>query len=140
MLDRDFGRPDYEAAMAFVDRHADPGDVVVDGVSLAPGGVPSAIDLAFAGAVASTPSGAPRSATTRSGSSHAPPPTPDVVRRAAAAARGRRLFMLLAPDGPPTREALAAVPAGYRRVAARRYAGINRIEVLVFEPQTASGA
>ena len=38
MLDRDYGRPQYEAAIAFVDRNADPGDVVVDGVSLDPGG------------------------------------------------------------------------------------------------------
>jgi 4-amino-4-deoxy-L-arabinose transferase-like glycosyltransferase len=139
MLDRDYGRPQSEAAVAFVNRTADPGDVVVDGASLVPGGVPSVVDLAFAGRRRVYPLERYEVRYDPFRILAPPPPTPDVVRRAAAAT-GRRLFMLLEPDAPATREALAAVPAGYRRVAVRRYAGINRIEVLVFEAQAASGA
>jgi len=140
MLDRDYGRPQYEAAIAFADRNADPGDVVVDGVSLIPGGVPSVIDLDFAGRHRVYPLGRSEVRYDPFRILSAPPPTPDVVKRAAAAARGGRLLMFLGPGGAPAREALAAVPPGFRRVAARRYAGINRIEVVVLEDQTASGA
>ena len=41
---------------------------------------------------------------------------------------------VLAPKGPLRGQATAAVPAGYRRVASRTFAGLNRIEVLVFAP------
>jgi len=140
LLDRDFRRPNYEAAVAFVDRNADQGDVVVDGASLTPGGIPSVFDLAFAGRRRVYPLGRPEVRYDPFRILAVPPPTPDVIRRAAAAAAGGRLFMLLNPAAPTTREALDAVPAGYRRVAARRYAGINRIDVLVLEPQTESGA
>jgi hypothetical protein len=140
LLDRDFRRPDYDAVVAFVDRSAASGDVVVDGVSLSPAGVPTALDLAFGGRRRVYGLG-------RDAVRYDPfrilapaPPTADVVRRAVAAARGGRLFMVLAPGGPLNRDAVAALPAGYRRVATRSYAGINRIEVLVYEPQTAIGA
>jgi hypothetical protein len=139
MLGGDFQRPQYDAAVGFVDRTADPGDVVVDGVSLVPGGIPSVVDIAFAGRRRVYNLGRYDVRYDPFRIVGGPPATPDVIRRAAAAPRGR-LFMVLAPTGGPTREALAAVPAGYRRVATRRYDGINRIEVFVFEAQTASGA
>ena len=134
MLDRDFRRPDSAGVVAFVDRTAAPRDVVVDAVSLSPGGIPTSIDLAFAGRRRVYPLGRPEVRYDPFRILAEPPPTADVVRRAAAAAAGGRLFMLLAPVGPLTGEAIAAVPAGYRRVRARTYAGINRIEVLVFQP------
>jgi hypothetical protein len=133
LLDRDFGRPQSDAVVAFVDRNAAPGDVVIDGVSFAPAGIPTAIDIGFAGRRRVYPLG-------RAKVSYDPfrilaptPPVAGVVRRAAAAASGARLFLLLAPGGPLSAEAVAAVPASYRRVAARTYAGINRIQVLVFD-------
>jgi 4-amino-4-deoxy-L-arabinose transferase-like glycosyltransferase len=140
MLDGDFQRPQYDAAITFVNRNADPGDVVIDGVSLTPGGIPSVVDLAFAGRRRVYDLGRSKVRYDPFRILGGPPPTADVIRRAAAAARGGRLFMLLAPTGGPTREALAAIPAGYRRVTARTYDGINRIEVVVMRTQTASGA
>ena len=134
LLDRDFRRPDSAGVVAFIDRTAAPRDVVFDGVSLSPGGIPTSIDVAFAGRRRVYALGRPEVRYDPFRILAQPPPTTDVVRRAAAAAAGGRLFMLLAPEGSLTGEAIAAVPAGYRRVAARSYAGINRIEVLVFQP------
>jgi Dolichyl-phosphate-mannose-protein mannosyltransferase len=140
MLNQDFARPQSDAAVAFVDRTARPDDVVIDGVSIAPGGVPTGIDIAFAGRRHVYPLGRPEVRYDPFRILAPPPRTADVVRRAATAVPGGRLFMLLAPAGPLTGEAIAAVPAGYRRVAARTLPGINPIEILVFEPQTARGA
>lgn len=134
MLDRDFSRPDSAGVVAFVDQRASAGDVVVDGVSLAPAGIPTAIDLAFAGRRRVYPLGRARVSYDPFRILAQPPATADVVRAAAAASPGRRLFMLLAPKGPLSGQAIAAVPAGYRRVASRTFAGLNRIEVLVFAP------
>ena len=106
---------------------------MIDGVSLAPGGIPTVIDTAFAGARRVYPLGRREVRYDPFRILAEPPSTTGVVRRAAAAASGARLFLLLAPGGPLSAEAIAAVPASYRRVAARTYAGINRIEVLVFD-------
>jgi hypothetical protein len=140
LLDRDFQRPDYDGAVAFVDGAGRLGDVVVDGASLSPAGVPTVFDIAFAGRRPVFPLGRDRVAYDPFRILGPAPPTADVVRRAADAARGRRLFLVVAPNGPLRRDAVAAVPAGYRRVAVRSYPGINRIEVLEYEDQTASGA
>ena len=90
--------------------------------------------LAFAGRRRVYPLGRPRVSYDPFRILAPPPATADVVRAAAAASPGRRLFMLLAPKGPLSGQAIAAVPAGYRRVASRTFAGLNRIEVLVFAP------
>jgi hypothetical protein len=140
LLDGDFRRPDYDAVVAFVDRTAAPGDVVVDGVSLSPAGVPTALDLAFAGRRRVFPLGRDEVRYDPFRILAPAPPAADVVRRAVASAPRRRLFMVLATGGLLRRDAVAALPAGYRRVATRTYPGINRIEVLVYRPQTASGA
>lgn len=133
LLDRDFQKPQVDAVVSYIDRSAGPRDVVIDGVSLAPGGIPTVIDTAFAGRRRVYPLGRPEVRYDPFRILAEPPSTTGVVRRAAAAASGARLFLLLAPGGPLSAEAVAAVPASYRRVAARTYAGINRIEVLVFD-------
>jgi 4-amino-4-deoxy-L-arabinose transferase-like glycosyltransferase len=133
LLDPDFERPQSDAAVAYVDRHADPGDVVVEGLTLAPGGVPTAIGVAFAGRRPVYPLGRPEVKYDPFRILAPPPPTAGEVRRAAAAARGGRVFMLLAPTVPLAAEAIAALPDGYRRVATRTYAGVIPIEVAVFE-------
>jgi len=140
LLDPDLGRPDYDGVVAFVDRTAAAGDVVVDGVSAAPAGVPTATDVAFAGHHRVFPLGRPEVRYDPFRILAEPPPPRDVVRRAVAAARDRRLFLMLPPAGGLRAEVLAALPPGYRRVASRIYRGINTITILVYEPQTASGA
>ena len=132
MLDRDFSRPDSAGVVAFVDHRAERGRRRGDGVSLAPGGIPTAIDVAFAGRRRVYPLGRPK-VSYDPFRILAPPPRdrgrgPGRRRRVA----GRRVFMLLAPKGPLSGQAIAAVPAGYRRVESRTFAGLNRIEVLVF--------
>jgi Dolichyl-phosphate-mannose-protein mannosyltransferase len=139
MLDTDFQRPDYEAVAAFIDDHAGPGDVVVDGAIVSPAGAPTGLDLTLRG----------RHTVFRLGQSEVqydpfrilalPPPTADVIRRAAAA-RPRRLLLVLAPQSQTAREAIAALPPGYRRAASGTFAGYDRIAVVVFEDQTAIGA
>jgi hypothetical protein len=140
LLDRDFRRPDYDGAVAFIDQAGAPGDVVIDGASLSPAGVPTALDIGLAGRRRVFALGRDRVAYDPFRILAPAPPTADAVRRAADAADGGRLFLVVAPDGPLRRDAVAALPAGYRRVAARSYPGINRIEVLEYEDQTASGA
>jgi mannosyltransferase len=140
LLDRDFRRPDYDGAAAFIDRAAAPGDVVVDGVSLSPAGVPTTLDVAFAGRRRVFALGRDRVRYDPFRILAPAPPAADVVRSAAAAAGRRRLFLVLAPGSTLAREALAAVPPEYRRVAERGYPGINDIEVLEYAAQTASGA
>ena len=140
LLDPDLGRPDYDGVVAFVERTAAAGDVVVDGVSAAPAGVPTATDVQFAGHHRVFPLGRPEVRYDPFRILAAPPPAQDVVRRAAAAAPEGRLFLLLPPAGGLKDEVLAAMPPGYRRVETRIYRGINTIQVLVYEPPTASGA
>jgi len=131
LLDRDFQRPDYRGAAALVERSAAAGDVVVDGVSLSPAGVPTTIDLAFAGRLRVFPLG-------RDTVRYDPfrivalaPSIEQVVARAVAAAGGRKLFLVVSPHARSTRTALAALPDRYRAVPARTYPGINRIQVIV---------
>ena len=132
---RTSGGPSTEAAIAFVDRDADPATSWSTASSLSPAGVPTAIDVAFAGRRRVYPLGraevrydpfrilARAAADGRTWSGARPPPR-----------RGGRLFLLLAPGAPLAREALAAVPPGSRRVAAaqlRRHQPASRS--LVFE-------
>ena len=140
LLDPDLRRPDYDGVVAFVDDTAAARDVVVDGVSAAPAGVPTAMDVEFAGHHRVVPLGRPKVRYDPFRILAAPPPAGDQVRRAAAAARGGRLYLLLAPEGPLMAEAIAAVPSDYRRVETRTFPGINPIKVLVYERPTASGA
>jgi mannosyltransferase len=134
LLDPDFRRPDYGAAIAFIDRSAAPGDIVVDGVSLSPAGVPSTIDVAFAGRRRVLPLGRDEVRYDPFRIVALAPPAGDVVRRAARDVANGRLFLVIPPEGPLARDALAGLPPGSRRVAVRSYRGINRIEVVVVEP------
>ena len=140
LLDPDIRRPDYDAAIAFIEQNASPGDIVVDGVSLSPAGVPSTIDAAFAGRQRVLPLGRDEVRYDPFRIVGLAPPTADVVRRAARDVGAGRLFLVVSPHSPTTREVLAALPPGARRIASREYRGLNRIAVVEVEPQTASGA
>ena len=134
MLDHDLRRPDFDGVVAFVVRTGAARDVVVDGVTGAPAGVPTTMDLGFAGHRRVFPIGRPAVRYDPFRILAAPPPTADVVHRAAAAAApSGRLFLLLEADGPLRTDAIAAVPPDYRRVAMRTYPGVTPISVLVFE-------
>jgi Dolichyl-phosphate-mannose-protein mannosyltransferase len=137
LLDPDFRRPDYDAAAAFIERRAAPGDVVVDGVSVSPAGLPTALDVALAGGPRVLPLGRDEVRYDPFRIVALAPPPEDVVRRAASAAAGGRVFFVIPPG---RRDVFAALPPGSRRVTTRGYRGINRIEVVVVEPQTTSGA
>ena len=139
LLDAGFGRPDYDAAAAFVARSARPGDLVVDGASISPAGIPTALDVAIDGR-------APVVGLERADVRYDPfrilapaPPAAAVVRRAAVRANGHALYFVLVPGRPLAGAALAALPRGFRRDAPRRYPGMTAIEV-VRARQTASGA
>ena len=141
LLDPDIRRPDYEAAIAFIEQNASPGDIVVDGVSLSPAGVPSTIDAAFAGRQRVLPLGRdevrydPFRIVERAPPAGRRRPARGARRRGGPAVPGR-----VAPAHRPTREVLAALPPGSRRIASREYRGLDRIAVVEVEPQTASGA
>jgi mannosyltransferase len=133
MLQPDYRRPDYLAAAAYMDRAARPGDVVVDGASFSPAGLPRALDVAF---------GNPRPPVLHLGEGvvrYNPfrilalaPPTAVVVRRATAAARGHRIFLaLLRPSD--FEDANADLRARYRLVAQREFPGIRPVRVLTYE-------
>jgi len=102
--------------------------------------VPSTIDVAFAGRRRVLPLGRDEVRYDPFRIVALAPPPGDVVRRAARDAADGRLFLVIPPGGSLARKALAALPPGSRRVVVRSYRGINRIEVVVVEPQTASGA
>jgi 4-amino-4-deoxy-L-arabinose transferase-like glycosyltransferase len=128
----DFGRPDYLGAAAYIDRVAEPGDVVIDGASFSPAGLPRALDVAFGDP--------PRTLHLGEGVVKydpfrilAPaPPTSVVVRRAAAAADGHRIFLaLLRPSA--FEDAIGDLSARYRLADRREFAGVRPVRVLTYE-------
>lgn len=140
MLESRFQRPDYEAAAGFVDRHATPRDVVIDGTNFSPAPV-TALDAALDRRQRVFYPGRYRVQFDPFRILSAPAPPDRVTRRAVAAARGGRVFVvasetLVVPGGPLqnplTRQVTGALPARYRRVQVSRYAGILRLAVLVY--------
>ena len=133
MVDEDFQRDDYNGVSAFIDRSAQPRDVVVDGASLSPAGLPTALKVALS-----------RPHRTfylnRDKVTYDPfrivalaPPVAEIVDRAAAAAAGGRVFFVFLDDSALSREAIAALPRGYRRLETRTYPGIDTLVLDVFE-------
>jgi mannosyltransferase len=140
LLDPDFGRADFRAVGDYIDRRAEPGDVIVDAAQISPGGVPAPLQAALReprpifGVGEDKVLYDPFRVVER-----APPPAAVVARAAAAAERGR-LFLVLAEGSLYAEPTLAALPPRYRRVDTRVWPGITRLVVVVAEDQTASGA
>jgi mannosyltransferase len=133
LLGPDFRRPDFQAVAAFIDRSAAPGDVVVDGAPFSPAGVPAALDAAFERQHRRFYLGRDEVRYDPFRILAPAPRTDAVIARAVAAADGRRLFMAFVGRSPLMAEAVAALPAGYRRVEERTYEGLVPVVVLVFE-------
>jgi hypothetical protein len=127
MLDNSFQRDDYQGVSAFIDRSAKRRDVVVDGASLSPAGLPTALEVAF---------GRPHRTfyLNRDEVTYDPfrivslaPPVPEIVDRATAAAAGGRVFFVFIDGSALSREAIAALPSDYRRLESRTYPGIDTL-------------
>jgi mannosyltransferase len=133
MVDEDFQRHDYDAVAAAVEERAGPRDVVVDGASLSPAGLPPALRIAF--------ERPPRTfQLNRDEVTYDPfrivapaPPVAGVVEDAAAATDGGRIFFVLLEDSPLGREATGALPPGFERVETRTWPGIDRVVLDVYE-------
>jgi hypothetical protein len=132
ILGPDFRRPQYRAIASYVDRTASPRDVVVDGPTISPAGVPTPFDVAFARPHRRFELGKANVRYNPFRILGAPPPIPDVVRQASAAAAGHRLYLILLDGNPTEKLALDAVPPGFRQLQHRVYAGVNPLAVYVF--------
>ena len=137
MLDPDFARPDYRAVADVIDRRAAAGDVVLDGASIAPAGMPGALDDAFQRSHTVLHLGRDRVRYDPFRILSTAPPTAEVVNRAVAvaAARGGRIFLAVAHGSTFARDAGAALARSYRPVEARSYPGIIRLDLLVYAPR-----
>jgi mannosyltransferase len=153
MLARRHQRPDYAAAVGFVERSARPGDVVVDQPFPTPGPL-SAVDAAFARRGGSHPPvlrlGFPSLATElrarRPGgvgpcASAFLPPAPGrrVAREAAGVARDGRIYLigfgltsLSAPRGTPLGAFVGGLPKRFRLVQTRAFPGFGRSTLRVY--------
>jgi hypothetical protein len=136
LLEDRFARPDYRAVADYIDRTAAPRDVVVDGASLQPSGVPPALGAVlhhphpFLSIVAVPVRYNPFRIL------RVPPPPAEVIRRAVATARGGKLYLVVV-DGSPNAQAVGAVPSSYRLTTTKVYPGITDLTLRVY---TASGA
>ncbi len=98
MLESKYQRADYDAAAAFIDRHASAGDVVIDAAIFSPGpltGLEVALDQPHQVFRMGSPQ--ERDHPFMLGDRVAPPA--EVADRAVAAARGGRLFIVTQSDG-----------------------------------------
>jgi 4-amino-4-deoxy-L-arabinose transferase-like glycosyltransferase len=141
LLDPDFARPDYDALVEHVERGAAPGDVVIDGASLSPAGVPTAFEAGFGREPRIFQLGRDEVVYDPFRIVTPAPPPEQVVRRAAAAAAGGRMYLVVLGRDPRAAQGLTRLlPPGYRQVEERAYRGIAPMRLLVFEDQTATGA
>ena len=138
LLGPDFRRPDYEAVAAYIEREAEPGDVVVDGAIVSPVGVPTALDVTLRGNRRVFQLGQSEVRYDPFRLVALPPPVDQVVGRAVAAAGRHRVLLILPPRSPAFQPPLDALPPGARRVASARFPGSVPLTVLTY--QTASGA
>jgi mannosyltransferase len=148
MLDPSYQRPDYNSAVSFIDRVGSSGDPVIDLPGPTPGPLTD-LDGAFA-QTGQSPRGRhpvlrlgypPLSALLRSRPYAPVPPTAPaaVIRQAADLARGRAIFVVA-----PRQEAailaalLKPLPARFRRVETRTFAGLVPMLVYVFRDSQSS--
>jgi hypothetical protein len=133
MLDPDLRRPDYDGAARFIEARAAPRDVIVDGGSLSPAGMPGALVPVLD---RSRPIFYLGRETVRYDPFRilaGPPPILRAVGQAVRAAHGGRLFVLLGRGSPFLRQVVAAIPLSYERVATWTARGLLPLELLTFE-------
>jgi hypothetical protein len=137
MMEAPFKRPDYAAAARFIDRTAAPGDVVVDGTEALSPGPLSGLDATLERSHSVIRVRAPRKRNLPFVRGERLLTLSEVTRRAASEAAGQRIFIAgLLPNeaylAVIAEHVNRALPAGYRRVAARSYVGIIGVVVLVY--------
>jgi hypothetical protein len=133
MLGPDFRRPDYRGAAAFIDARAAPGDVIVDGGSVTPAGMPGALVPVLDHPRRIFYLGRDRVRYDPFRILSLARPAPEVVQEAARAAAGRRVFILLSRESSLVREAPRALPEGYRRTATWTARGLVPLVLLTYE-------
>ena len=142
MLETRFQRPDYQGIAGLIEREAAPGDVVIEGALLTPGPL-TGMDAALDEPVRVFRAGKPEQRDHPFTVFDPVPPIAEVTRRAVAVAAGGRIFVVssaILDDGgavkpdPLAEEVIRALPAGYRPVAERSYAGFLRLGVWVYAP------
>jgi hypothetical protein len=146
MVDPPFERPAFDAAADYIDREAAPGDVVIDAVvfGVSPGPL-SPLDAELDRSTGVFRVGAPQQRARPFTVEDRILPTDEAVRRAVDHADGQRVFLLsVGSDTPlwlsPVRQVVTrALPAQYRRVAARSYPGIVNLDVLVYAAARTAG-
>jgi len=129
VLDEQFGRPQYQAAANFVERNAGPRDVVIDETAVLSPGPLSHIDPFL-----DRPGRVLRS---RAPQEHDHPftlfdryvPRAEAARRAVAAADGARIFLVTDLGSALKPRSMGS----YRLVETRRYDGIIKLAVQVYE-------
>jgi hypothetical protein len=139
MVDQRFQRPDFQAAAAFVDREAAPGDVVVDGaVAFITPGPLTGLDVTLERPHRILRAGAPQQREGNFRIGDPIMPVEEVVRRAARP--GRRVFVVTPQDeSAPARTVwdplFDALPAGYRLAREQLFPGFISLSVLEYEPE-----
>jgi hypothetical protein len=137
MTEVSFQRPDYEAVAGFVDGHAAPGDVLVDGsVALLSPGPLSGLDVTLDRPRRIFRLGVPQHADEPFTVLDPILPVEEVIRRAARAALGRRIFVVSSGSGytpdPLTQQAIEVLLARYRLVETRTYPAFLPLTVRVY--------
>ncbi len=143
MLEQRYSRPDFRAAAHFVERHAGPRDVLVDGTAVLSPGPLSGLDAVTRLPQRTFRGGAPQERDHPFGFSDPNVPLRQAIKRAVAAARGHRIVMVglfpLTPGQSP-RETLRSLtsrsgtpPPPYRLTDTEIYPGIVYVSVELFE-------
>ncbi len=133
MLGPDLRRPDYDGAGRIIDARAAPRDVVVDGGSVTPAGMPGALVPAFDRPHRTLYLGREKVRYDPFRILAPGPPTSETVGQAVRAAHGGRLFVLLARGTPLSRRTAAAIPPPYARVATWTARGLVPLQLLTYE-------
>ena len=125
-------RPRFKEVAAYINDHARPSDVVVDGAVLSPGPL-SPLDVALGGEPHQVVRlGAPVQRVRPFGVFDRVVPAERVIERAARRAPGRRVFVLYDPDVGSV--ARSQFPADYRLTARRRFPALRELWVETWEP------
>lgn len=136
VLDERFQRRDYIGVAEFIDRHARPGDVVVDAAVFSPGPYGS-LDVALRRPQRVIRYDAPVQRERPFGVFDRKLPLDEVIPRATAG--GGRVFLVMAlDDGLPPPDT-SGFPPGYRVVETQTYEGLNALQVQLWAPASSPG-
>lgn len=130
MFEARYSRPDYAAAARFVDKRAQPGDVLVDGTARLSPGPSSALDAVSKRRIPTVRGDSPQETDHPFTVFDPSVPIQAAISRAGALARGRRIFLVALID--PTAPAPPAPPRGYHVLARRTLPGIVELTVQVY--------